>query len=483
MRILLLALVCLVLENCYAQNEVDLIRLTQHHSFTSARSAGMGGAFGALGADMSSLSSNPAGLAFYRRGEFSLATSLDFNNTSTSIYDSSTSDFNTAFKLNSLGYSATQNSPKSGIGKSSFAMAYNRLASFNQNFTQNATNDNSHLDSFRDRAWGLFPDELAEFDPIASLAWEAFLLDPDTTTAAQDDYITAIPFGTSEQETEVKRRGGIGEITVGTGASSDDKIYWGIALGIPIMKFEETYTHKEVTNEDLPLDEFTYTRTLLIEGTGVNLKAGLIIRPAKWLRIGGAYHTGTRFSLSDTFSDELESKFTDGDNPTPPVFDGFFDYSIRTPSRYFINTAFILGKKAVIALDFDRSNYSKGSISPSDTGGYNFSEENENINRFLGSVTQFKIGAEYRLNNSYRLRTGIRYFENPYTLGVLSDDLDNPLINITAGAGYRYDGFFTDLALDFTTQKSGFTAYDFYIDQAIVRQNILRLNLAAGFRF
>jgi len=483
MRILLLTLGFLVFGNCYAQNELDLIRLTQHHSFNTARSAGMAGAFGALGADLSALSTNPAGLAFYRRGEFSFSSSLDFNSTQTSLYGSSTNDFNTGFKLNSLGYSATQDSEQKGIGKSTFTIGYNRLASFNENFTQEVTHDQSQLNSFRDRAFNLFPEELAEFDPLASLAWEAFLLDPDTNTIENYDYVTAIPFGTTDQKTEVERRGGMGEISLGTGAGIGNRFYWGLALGIPIVNFEETYTHEETTNEDLFLDEYTYTQNLIVEGAGINIKAGILIRPAKWLRLGAAYHTATRFSLTDTFFYELESKFTDGDNPTPPIFDGLFDYSIKTPSRLFLNSAFILGKKGLIAMDYEQVNYSKGEIADSDANAQAFAPENSAISSFLGKVHHFKIGTEYRLNNSYRLRAGARFLGNAFANGSAPNDLENPVFNITAGAGYRYDNFFADAALNFSTNLRGYSAYDFYIDQAELRQNILQVSLAAGWRF
>ena len=49
----------------------------------TARSMGVGGAYSSVGADMSSMTSNPAGLALYRSHEFSLSAGAIFGSTDT----------------------------------------------------------------------------------------------------------------------------------------------------------------------------------------------------------------------------------------------------------------------------------------------------------------------------------------------------------------------------------------------------------------
>jgi hypothetical protein len=56
------------------QNETDIFRYSFTESLGSARTMGMGGAFGALGADLACLTGNPAGIGLYRRGDASLTT-------------------------------------------------------------------------------------------------------------------------------------------------------------------------------------------------------------------------------------------------------------------------------------------------------------------------------------------------------------------------------------------------------------------------
>ncbi len=59
-----------------AQNETQALRYSQYFPFGTARYAAQGGAIGALGADLTSMVTNPAGLAFYRSSEFSVTPSF-----------------------------------------------------------------------------------------------------------------------------------------------------------------------------------------------------------------------------------------------------------------------------------------------------------------------------------------------------------------------------------------------------------------------
>src|ERR1044071_4135927 len=64
----------------------DALQFSRYQPFGTARFQAMGGVNTALGADLSSISGNPAGLGFYRKSDWSFTPSLNFtNNTSTFI--------------------------------------------------------------------------------------------------------------------------------------------------------------------------------------------------------------------------------------------------------------------------------------------------------------------------------------------------------------------------------------------------------------
>ena len=48
----------------YAQNEIDILRYSYQEALGSTRTMAMGGAFGALGADLASLNGNPAAVSY-----------------------------------------------------------------------------------------------------------------------------------------------------------------------------------------------------------------------------------------------------------------------------------------------------------------------------------------------------------------------------------------------------------------------------------
>ena len=67
-----------------AQNEEDALRYSLTKLSGTARYTAMGGAFTALGGDLSSVSLNPAAIGVYRRSEFSFTPAFNFQDTEAS---------------------------------------------------------------------------------------------------------------------------------------------------------------------------------------------------------------------------------------------------------------------------------------------------------------------------------------------------------------------------------------------------------------
>ena len=70
-----------------AQNEEDALRFSRLTPFGSARVTAMGGAFGALGGDLTTLSTNPGGIGVFRKSEISFTSMLDFAHAKTKGID------------------------------------------------------------------------------------------------------------------------------------------------------------------------------------------------------------------------------------------------------------------------------------------------------------------------------------------------------------------------------------------------------------
>ena len=63
-----------------AQSAMDAFQLSTTDLNGTARFVSMGGAFTALGGDISTIGQNPGGLGVYRKSEIALTVSLDFQN-------------------------------------------------------------------------------------------------------------------------------------------------------------------------------------------------------------------------------------------------------------------------------------------------------------------------------------------------------------------------------------------------------------------
>ena len=98
----LFSIISVLLSSLYltAQTSQEAFELSTSNIFGSARYTSMGGAFGSLGGDLSSISDNPAGAAVFLYPEVGVSFEVNFNNsisngdTSNSPVKGSYSDLN-----------------------------------------------------------------------------------------------------------------------------------------------------------------------------------------------------------------------------------------------------------------------------------------------------------------------------------------------------------------------------------------------------
>ena len=66
MKLIKLSLLAILCSNVYAQDMFDALRYGQENLTGTARFRAMGGAFGAVGGDLSAINSNPAGSSIFK---------------------------------------------------------------------------------------------------------------------------------------------------------------------------------------------------------------------------------------------------------------------------------------------------------------------------------------------------------------------------------------------------------------------------------
>ena len=137
MKNLFLALSALFLfsQNLFAQTLNDAVRYSLLDVGGTARTVGVGGGIGALGADFSVLSTNPAGLAAYRRSEFTFTPAYVNISTDGKLEgaDNPTLSRNKGnFNFNNLGLVIASRPLDAKWRTSVFGIGINRMANFHE---------------------------------------------------------------------------------------------------------------------------------------------------------------------------------------------------------------------------------------------------------------------------------------------------------------------------------------------------------------
>jgi hypothetical protein len=463
----------------FSQNEQDVLRYSRIGFGGTARFSSMGGAFGALGGDVSTMSTNPAGLAVFRKSDFSFTPSF-YNMTVNSSYgDTTSSDQRFNMKVDGFGFviaSRPESSSDHGWQMLTMGISYNRTTAFQANLMMAGNATSSLLDSWTRSAAGTGPSNLDMFNE--GLAWETYLIDPymDTT-----HYVDRVPDGSLiRQFKQVEMRGGTGEWTFGGGANYDNRIYIGASIGIPTVKYEERtyYTEEEVYDTVSNFDYLQFEQFLETKGRGVNFKAGVIFRATDWMRVGLAFASPTNLKLSDTYFSKMTSILGDTvrtfDSP-----DGNYRYTIRTPMRVTGSVAFVIGKFALISAEYEMVDYSDGKLKSPD---YNFFDENNQVRAKYKAASNMRLGFEMKFV-PFSVRGGMGYYGSPYKPSV-NNEADR--LYITGGVGYRDpdDVFYIDLGI--VSQR--FTENYYFYDQSLVdpvenKWKSVNILLTVGLRF
>ena len=449
-----------------AQTEIDALRYSQTYYGSTARSMAMGGAFGALGADFSVLSSNPAGIGLYRKSEFTFTPGFLRSQTEASYLDRNAEDDKYNVNVSSLGivWSKENNMASSALKFWSFGIGLNRLNNFNNRTLYEGVNrNNSLLDLYAQQAEGTLPDNLDNFAFDANLAYQTYLIDPLPTDSTM--YTTAIPFAGQLQRRSVETRGALDELAISFGGNINDKFYFGATLGMPFIKYTEEVVYQEIDVENsiynvdssLDFNSFKLNQDLETTGSGINFKFGILFRPVEWVRLGGAVHSPTYFyNMHDEYSSTISASF---DNNTlnyeyaSPL--GVFDYNLTTPFKAMANVGFIIMNSGLISLEYEFLDYSEAKLRSSTDKFFN---QNENIQSIYTSASNFRVGAEYKYLQ-FTFRGGAGYYGSPFKSSGNTLGADQVRMVYSGGIGYREEEYFIDLGYSLTSQDEFYRPY------------------------
>ena len=458
-----------------AQAAPDALTISEPDMRGTARFLGMGGAFGALGGDISVLNQNPGGIGIYRSSDIALTLDLDFQN---SKAPGSGSLSQTKFDVNNVGYVGAFKTGSDVLPYFNLGFTYNRSKSFNRHTTGSfalGTSVSNLIASYTTNGNYTEADLMYtdSYNPYAGrapwisiLAYDAFMISPNN----QDGFNGLFGRGTSGYGTfETVEEGHIDEYSINFGGNLYNTVYWGMGFGITDTDYRSyTYYGEDLNNAFLTDEDYVTTigdaqtgleNVTRVYGSGFNFKMGVIVKPINELRFGLAFHTPTYHSLKMERYSVANYNYSNGYNGSREADDGYVAeswYKQSTPWRIIASAAAVVGGQGIVSVDYEWNDYTSMKISSDD--GFEYIDLTDNIKHYYKATNTVRVGAEYRVTPGFSVRAGYSYTTSP-----VNDDLFNNRVGVvtagtelsymlpknkqsmSVGMGYRYKSFYTDL--------------------------------------
>ncbi|MFM7671233.1 MAG: aromatic hydrocarbon degradation protein [Bacteroidota bacterium] len=469
-RTLLISTLCLFLSNGQAQDPTDALRWSWTLPSGTARQQAVGGAMASLGGDISATFVNPAGLALFRTGDLILTPAFQqLNQKATYLNrDESVKKAQLSFGTSGLVLTSVEKNRKGQKQVSVISLAVNRSAHFrNDLLYRGQNNQSSYSNKFLEEINGIRDANVVanQYPNGSSLAFNTYWIDTIAGgTNGNFQFKTRAPIATGLlQENWIRQTGGITELAIGYGGTTNEKFHYGATLGIPFLNYDRVgqFTEADATNA---LNNFDFARVedyLQTKGMGVNLKLGLLYRPNLYWRLGLAFHTPTWYQLTDTYrtvittntenykGEQVQSSalFNNGAPNT-------FQYFMSTPYRAIASASYVLRsiqdirkQRGFITADLEYVNHRAVQYSPDTevdntvTTSTYLKSLNQAIDRAYKGVFNVRMGGELKFN-TWMVRGGAAFLGNPYEN--LAGESGSKM-QLSGGLGYRDRGIYVDL--------------------------------------
>lgn len=521
MKKIYLAALALAVMPAVAQDTYESARLLGSDLNGTARYVGMGGAMDALGADISTISTNPAGIGVFRHSNVSVG--FGFVSQSDAQKFDGLGKTNMSFDQAGFVYSAR-------VSESSFvnvAFNYHKSRNFDQILSAaNALRGCSQngLTYYKEDK-GIF--EFDENDQGEIIGWEGedrswsfslsdymnvntLMLDPDDGLIYYND--------ASAYSFDRAHRGWIADYDFNVSGNVNDRFYWGLTVGLKNVNYKGYSEYAEtLLDSEGECGSVAVGDERKIKGTGFDIKAGIIFRPVEEspFRIGMSVATPTWYELTSSNDTYLlnNSKYGSWDEGRSHES---YDFKYYTPWKFGLSMGHTIGSQVALGLGYEYSDYSASKNRINDRGirysgwydDYNYTPSStdqpmkENTEYSLTGQHTLKAGVEFKPVPELAVRLGYNYLSSPYEdKGYRDMTLDSPGVSyssttdyvnwkdthrITCGLGVKFGGMNIDLAYQYSGTKGDFHPFQPYSGtQGVteVKNNRHQVLLTLGYTF
>jgi len=455
------------------------------YSVGTARMQALGGASSALGADLSALTGNPAGLGFYTRSEVNMSLAYTGIQTKSSYLATADEASESQIQLPTLGMVISSNNLGGGDWHGSFGFGYSRQAIFIQPIQISGTNNRSSLlDNFIEKAndkgaTGASLDD--EYDPYSgtassaeALAYQTYLINPNSVTGGAP-FERFQPLLPTNQYGTASNSGALTSWDFAYGATYRDQFYLGAALHFSKISSSSSTTWEDEFVGAKNVAGFQYAETLLTNGSGIALSLGGIYKVNPSLRLSLAFRSPTYYDqMNETYDARLFPNVIGipaiGSTGNPVTITKVnpmrlttneFTYQFLSPMKVSGGFALFFSKKGFLTADLEYVGYGGMKVYSAELGGganQAFQTKyNGQIARNFEGALNIKVGSEIRISPSLSVRGGAALFGGGYAASY--DTIDRNALQFSGGIGYRKSNFYLDLTAIQRTQKDAYTPY------------------------
>lgn len=453
----------------------------------TARYVGMGGAMDALGADISTISSNPAGIGLFRKSSISGTLGVVSQDDARNNLGANASHLS----FDQIGFVVAMRAEENNF--LNFAFNYHKSRNFNQilaatDFLDNASQNK--LTYAKQLNGLLFPTDkngVPNFnDPYIDCNQLDDIYARNLNYDANDNtwYYDPANHYTMDRE----HWGYIADYEFNISGNLNDRFYLGMTVGIHDVNYRH---YSEYTERVLGYGFSEYKLTVAderhIDGAGVDLKLGFIFRPieASPFRIGLSVATPTWYDLKTanyTFVTDGSLKQDNGES---------YKFALYTPWKFGLSLGHTIGNNLALGAVYEFADYNtldtRYTTGDYDvwSGVYYENTESDRVmnahtRRTLKCVSTLKLGVEYKPVNELAVRFGYNHVSPMFTEGAFKDGTLNSAGSyyssatdftnwkatnrLTCGLGYTTGNWNLDLAYQYSAQKGSFMPFMNYVD-------------------
>lgn len=505
-----------------AQETYDNAPLAQKDLNGTARYVGMGGAMEALGADISTMGTNPAGIGMFRRsvinGSFGFSSQSDAE------------EFNGADKtkmsFDQAGFVYSMRSGRSSFVN--FGFTYNKSRNFNQILTAagrlNGASQNklsgmknyNGIYALRSKN-GTLSSPDATCSQLDYLYSNVILGDGNSILADKNgnmigdntdgflirkDGFSPTFYNATDYSFGRESSGYIGEYNFNISGNSNDRFYWGLTFGLYDVHYDATTQYSEnLVDGSNSIGSVTLNDRRKITGSGFDVKAGIIFRPVEEspFRVGLYVHTPTWYDLTSKNYTRLDNNLQEkyGAHDYGDINEAY-DFKFYTPWRFSASIGHTVGNYLALGATYEYADYSTSDIRINDGGTIdywgNYYDEShsdeamkQNIKQSLKGVHTLKLGMEFKPERNWAVRLGYNYVSPMYNKEGYKDGTINSYgtyyssttdytnwkatNRITAGVGYSCRNWTIDLAYQYSQTDGDFYPFMGYVDNENKKYN------------